>query len=462
VAILVLAALNVACEDPRPPSVVLFVIDTLRADRVGAYGYGAPTTPRIDKLAREAVLFEQAYAPAPWTLPSVVSLLTSTYACEHGVTVDGLALHPEIPTLAERLAEAGYATASLHANAYAGSISGLDRGFALSELIPYTDGQQVEAWLDRVGERPFFLYVHNVEPHDAYVAPFETVQRFGDVSEGERARVNKLLTRFRRLTRADFEAGQTPGATDNTGTQRAVLTRMRALKPALSALYDGDIHLADERLGSVIDALVRRGVWEEILFVLVSDHGEELLEHGGLQHDHSVYEELIRVPMILRLPAGEAAGMRIPEMVSLVDVAPTILDRVGLATEGLAGQSLLPLIAGGKENADGVASVRINRKKYFRPFRERRGDLNVAVRDGSWKGIWNAGPARLELYDLASDSSERRDVSIEHPERAQAMASEAKRWLAECRARSEKVPPGLAAEMGEAERERLRALGYLH
>jgi arylsulfatase A-like enzyme len=480
--LVVLAALCVACGDPRPPSVVLFVIDTLRADRVGAYGYGAPTTPQIDALARESVLFEQAYAPAPWTLPSVVSLLTSTYACEHGVTVDGLALHPDIPTLAERLADAGYATASFHANAYAGSVSGLDRGFAVSELLPYTEGDQVEAWLDRVGERPFFLYVHNVEPHDAYIAPFETVQRFGSVSEGERARVNKLLNRFRRLTRADFEQGQLPGATDNTGTQRAVLSRMRSLGPALSALYDGDIHLADERLGSVVAALERRGVWDDAIFVLVSDHGEELMDHGGLQHDQSVYEELIRVPLILRLPAGEAAGTRIPQVVSLVDVAPTILDRVGLPTGGLpgrsgglpgrsgglsgqsgglSGESLLPLIAGGRQSEGGIASVRINRKKYFRPFRERRGDVNVALRDGSWKGIWNAEPARIELFDLASDAGELRDVSIEHPERAQAMAGEARRWLAACRERSRQVPPRPAGEIGEAERDRLRALGYV-
>jgi arylsulfatase A-like enzyme len=149
-------------------------------------------------------------------------------------------------------------------------------------------------------------------------------------------------------------------------------------------------------------------------------------------------------------------------MVSLVDVAPTILDRVGLPSEGLAGHSLLPLLAGGEENADGVASLRINRKKYFRPFRERRGDLNVAVRDGSWKAIWNEGPARLELFDLASDAGERRDVSLEHPERAQAMAADARQWLAECRARAERVPPRPAGEIGEAERERLRALGYVH
>jgi arylsulfatase A-like enzyme len=460
--LVVVAALSVACADPRPPSVVLFVIDTLRADRVGAYGYRLPTTPQIDALARESVLFEQAYAPAPWTLPSVVSLLTSTYACEHGVTVDGLALHPDIPTLAERLAEAGYATASLHANAYAGSLSGLDRGFAVSELLPHTEGDQVEGWLDRVGDRPFFLYVHNVEPHDAYVAPFETVQRFGPVSEGERARVNKLLNRFRRLTRADFEQGLLPGATDNTRNQRAVLARMRSLGSELSALYDGDVHLADERLGSVVAALERRGVWDDAIFVLVSDHGEELMEHGGLQHDHSVYEELIRVPLILRLPSGEAAGTRIPQMVSLVDVAPTILDRVGLSTGGLSGRSLLPLIAGEGHGKGGVASVRINRKKYFRPIRERRGDLNVALRDGAWKGIWNAEPARIELFDLASDASELRDVSIEHPDRAQAMAGEARRWLAACQERSKKVPPRPAGEIGEAERERLRALGYIH
>jgi len=456
-----LSLIGAGCSEPRPPSVVLFVIDTLRADRVGAYGYGADTTPRIDALARESVLFEHAYAPAPWTLPSVVSLLTSTYACEHGVTVDGLALHPDIPTLAERLAEAGYATASLHANAYAGSISGLDRGFAINELLPYAEGEQIDAWLDRVGDGPFFLYVHNVEPHDAYIAPSETVQRFGRVSPRERDRVNDLLQRYRRLTRADFEAGRAPGTTDNTGTQRAVITRMRALAGAHSALYDGDVHLADERLGSVIDALQRRGVWDDAIFVLASDHGEEFAEHGGLQHDQSVYEELIRVPLLLRLPGAEASGTRIAAQVSLVDVAPTILELAGVTADGLSGRSLLPLLDDDPRSAEGVASLRINRKKYFRPFRERRGDLNVAVRDASWKAIWNADLAQVELFDLASDPGEERNVATQHPERAKAMADEARQWLARCRSRAERAPPRAAGEIGPAERDRLRALGYV-
>jgi arylsulfatase A-like enzyme len=463
-ALLALVALALAaCGEPRPPSVVLFVVDTLRADRVGAYGYKAPTTPRIDAVARESVVFDQAYATAPWTLPSVVSLMTSTYACEHGVTVDGLALSPDVPTLAERLARAGYATASLHANAYAGRISGLDRGFAVSELLPYVEGREVDAWLDVVGDRPFFLYVHNVEPHDAYIAPPEVVRRFGRVSASERARVNRLLGRYRRLTRVDFEAGRAPGTTDNTASQRAAIARLRALARPHAALYDGDVNLADQRLGSIVDVLKRRGVWDSALFVLVSDHGEEFGEHGGLQHDQSLYEELVRVPLVLRLPRGEAAGKRVSEVVSLVDVAPTILDLVGLPAEGTRGRSLLPLVDGASrgEEVGEVVSVRINRKKFFRPFREQRGDLNVAVRDGSWKGVWNAELDRFELFDLASDPGERRDLSVEQPERARAMAEDARSWLAACRARGEKARPHPAGELDQAERQRLRALGYV-
>ena len=317
------------CGPPAAPPVVLFVIDTLRADRVGAYGYERRTTPRLDALAAEGVVFEQAYAPAPWTLPSVVSLMTSTFPCEHGVVVDGQQLNPARATLAERLRDAGWSTGSLHANAYAGRASGLERGFGHSELLPHADGEAVDAWLDSIPGGPFFLYLHNVEPHDAYVASTDMVARFGAVTPGDRSRINRLLRSYRQLTRVDFDAGRAPGTTDNSAEQRSIMTQIRSLSGKLGILYDADVRLADVRLGSVVDALQARGMWDEVLFIVTSDHGEEFSEHGGFQHDQSVYEELIRVPLVIRFPGGEFGGTRVAGAASLVDVLPTLASRCG-------------------------------------------------------------------------------------------------------------------------------------
>ncbi|MGI9432180.1 MAG: sulfatase-like hydrolase/transferase, partial [Myxococcota bacterium] len=205
-----------ACSGGAPPhDVVIFMIDTLRADHVGAYGYARETTPNIDAFAAEGVLFERAYAPAPWTLPSVVSLMTSTFPCEHGVVLDGQQISPALVPLAEHLRMRGFATASFHANSYAGAISGLDRGFDVSEARDYTDGERVGGWLDEVGpDRPVFLYVHNIEPHTPYKAPSAEAERFAPVTVLARHDVNRLLGRFQGLGRVDWSKGRAPGTTE--------------------------------------------------------------------------------------------------------------------------------------------------------------------------------------------------------------------------------------------------------
>ncbi len=464
-ALLLLLGTTACQRGPRDTPVVLFLIDTLRADRVGAYGYQLPTTPRIDDLAARGVVFEHAYAPAPWTLPSVVSLMTSTFPCEHGVVVDGLQLSPALETLAARFAAAGYASASFYANEYAGASSGLTRGFATASYVDAADGDTVGPFLDAVGSRPFFLYVHNAEPHDPYTAPPARVRRFGPLQAREHDLANALLLRYRRLTGADFEAGRPPGASDNSAAQRRALRSLRRLTPALSRLYDGDVSLADERLGSVEDALASRGIWDRTLFVLLSDHGEEFAEHGGFQHDQSVYEELVRVPLVIRFPGDAWAGRRVGAVVSLLDVMPTLADYLGWperAREG-AGRSLMPLVRG--EAEDGAVpvptSLRDNRKKHFRPFERARGDLNVALREGAWKGIWNAEREQLELYDLAADPAERHDRAGDEAVRAERLRRVAEGWLARCRSRGRGVAPAPAPSLDAEARARLRALGYV-
>jgi arylsulfatase A-like enzyme len=419
----------------------------------------------MDAVAAEGVLFENAYAPAPWTLPSLVSLMTSSFPCEHGVVVDGLQLSPAVRPLAERLRDAGYATASYFANAYAGPTSGMTRGFESSAYVNFADGQRIAPLLDALGDHRFFLFLHNVEPHDPYTAPRETVSRFGPVSAREHDRANELLLHYRQLTRADIAAGRVPGTRDNTAEQREAMAELRRLSRALSALYDGDVALADERLGSVRRALEARGLWDDTLFILLSDHGEEFSEHGGFQHDQSVYEELVHVPLVVRFPGGRFGGRRVRQSVSLVDVVPTLADFLGrpeLASGG-RGRSLMPQVRGAQpaDGAAAVVSLRDNRKKYFRPFKRIRGDLNVALREGTWKAIWNAEPGRLELYDLARDPREKQDRAQEEPERSRRLQAAAEGWLEECRRAGAAHPAVPSGKLREEDRNALRALGYI-
>ena len=184
-------------SDAARVNVVVFVIDTLRADRLGVYGHSRPTSPSIDALGADGVVFDHAYAPAPWTLPSVASLMTSTFPCEHGLIVDGDRIGGEVALLAQRMRAAKYATASFHANPYAGRMTGLERGFETSELRGNTGAVRVEEWLDGIQDAPFFLYIHNMEPHDPYRAPDSVVEAIGDPGEGAREAVARAVRRRR-------------------------------------------------------------------------------------------------------------------------------------------------------------------------------------------------------------------------------------------------------------------------
>ena len=449
------------------PNVVIFLIDTLRADRVGAYGYDKPTTPRLDALAAEGVVFEQCSAPAPWTLPSVVSLLTSTFACEHRVLVDGQRIAPSLEPLAARLKKMGYTTASFLANPYAGPMTGLDRGYDTCQNVRFVDGKLIDTWLDTAPvDRPFHLYLHNIEPHNPYHAPARLVQRFGSVSEETKQLVKERYLGYRRLTRVDFAARCPIGTTDNTADQTEAMRQLDALKPEIDILYDAVVRHADVRLGSVIDVLKRRGLWDNTLFVATADHGEELGEHGGWQHDQSVYREMVHVPLIVHFPGGRFARQRVKEVVSLVDVMPTILEAMGRPelAGGCRGVNLLPAIEGrGLPQAAGYrpTSIRINRKKHYRPYQQTRGDLNLVIRRDNYKVIWNVEPQTLELYDLSIDPFERSNLTEQYSDLAGSMERFARAWLDRCGSDTADQPAARLEDLDEQTLENLRSLGYV-
>ncbi len=461
---------RVGSLDRTRPNVVLFVIDTLRADRLGAYGYERfATSPNIDALAAQGVLFEQAYACAPWTLPSVSSLMTGRLPCDHGMLDTNARLNESTATLVTKLRDAGYATLGLYGNFMVGPDFGFDRGYVLYQGSLRNEDAQVDAMLDSAPAGPLFLYVHNIEPHNPYLYAPPHTAGFPDVCSATRAKIAQHYKAYRAARRVDFFAGRPPGATNTTAEQERHLAALNGLRREYSDLYDASVRLADARFGRVLAALKRRGLWDNTLLVLVSDHGEEMGEHGGWMHDQSLYEELIHVPLILRLPYDANAGRRVPEIVSLADVGPTIGEYLQLAIgAGGIGTGRLAL-ANGQASPNSPKSVldtlqfvamRIERMNYFHPVKMTRGDVNVAIRCGAWKGIWNAEWDSFELYNVALDPLERQDVQSEHREMVEAMRARARQILEGC-------AEGTGPQRGEARRlnadtlDNLRALGYV-
>jgi len=452
---------------PSPVNVVIFLIDALRADRLGTYGYDRlPTSPRIDALASQGVVFEQAHSAAPWTLPSVASLMTGVYACEHQVLNDRDRLGESLDTITTHLKRLGYAAHSLFSNPFAGPRFGVGRGFDSSKRSKHNDGGKVSRVLAKHNvQPPYFFYIHNAEPHNPYDAPAHT-EGFPDVPESVRTQIENATLEYKRLTRRDFNRRRTLGAVDNSASQDRQMAILNVLLDDYNDLYDASVRQADGLVGSVIDALKARGDWRNTLFILLSDHGEEMNDHGGWFHDQSVYQELTHVPLIIRFPDGEYGGKRMLTTVSLVDVLPTVLEYVGAADAAAApaGRSLMPAIRGVQSAAEDifVPSMRINRKKFYRPWKESRGDVNIVVLQDRWKGIWNVEPGTLELYDLSHDRWEQKDVSKARPDIALSMRSFAAEWLKECRSRREDDShPAAESELDEQTLRSLRELGYV-
>ncbi|MBW2274620.1 MAG: sulfatase [Deltaproteobacteria bacterium] len=427
-------------ESPAPASgrpIVLIVVDTLRADHLGSYGYPRPTSPAFDRWARGGALFERALATSSWTLPSFASIYTGLYPRQHGAGdrldqeewgVTGL--DPELPVLAEILSEAGYVTGALANNPFLHEKFGVARGFAdyrwhlgTNEVIRRADKTVDLAleWVDARAGAPFFLLVHFFDPHMDYDPPVGHRGRFTGSYRG------KLP--FPVTDAAKIKLGWIP----LDDADRAYVT----------GSYDEEVAFTDEQLGRLLQGLEERGLMGEALVILTSDHGEELFERGSFEHGHSKYQELLHVPLVIW--GEDVKPGRIDTPVSIVDLFPSVLEAAGLPVpEGGVGISLLPAATGrGRPPerpilADGTLH---GRRKH-------------ALIRWPWKAV--AVPAQEEtlLFNLEEDPGEQRNLADRHPERLRAM-------LAEFEAIS---PPrsreGPAAEIDAGVREQLEALGY--
>ncbi len=373
----------------RRPDVFFYLVDTLRADHLPAYGYDAIATPFVDLLAERSVLFEHCVAQGNWTKASMPSIMTGTYVSRHRVTMGRNEISSRLPTLAEELRAAGYRTASFITNRIAGRSTGLHRGFStLVDASVTADGsldairtlpRQVLPWIERHREEPLFVYVHTCEPHHPYVP--------GDGC--------RLDTGY---------AGDVDGANfmETADTPEDVAE--------VVALYDGEIQVMDRSLGRFLTHLQRWGLFDDAVFALSSDHGETFQEHGEWTHGAGLYEHQVHVPLLFRAPGRRALeGTRVDAVVRSIDILPTILEEVGLPVPPtVQGRSLFL-----RPPADAPL---IERGALVEDERERKnqtGFRELALRIGKFKVVRKTpqrGEPALMVYDLEADPLERQPV----------------------------------------------------
>jgi len=426
-------------RSPRKrPNILVFVMDTQRAANMGCYGYSKPTTPNIDAIAREGTVFLNNISPAIWTLPSHASLWTGKYVSAHGCHMRHQYLEPEAPTLPEILTRAGYDTVGICQNVWAGRIAGNARGFTefferpVCSAFRKHNQEDFDAMLRDLGEefdkssllhvtlamnwlacrrsrRPFFMFINSTEPHMRNWPPEPYRSRFlpRGVSQEEADGVNQ-------------------NAYDvMTGTVKIGRRQSRIVK----ALKDGDTATLDARMGILFDDLRRKGLLDDTVIVVASDHGDESGEHLPLwSHSGCVYNTLIHVPLVIRYPRRVPCGKRLRRLTQTHDLFPTLLELAGVRRKSLLeeGQAvnLLNHFRGGPTRTFALAE---HERSLLLPDRMWRQypDYDVrgivyrsrkALLKGGHKYVW-CSDGHDELYDLREDPGEQRNLAPRDPRR---------------------------------------------
>lgn len=456
-----------------PPNLLLITIDTLRADRLGSYGYELDTSPRLDALAHSGVRFADATVPVPKTWPATASLLTG-----NSPHTTGVRLAPRVPlpeknvTLAELLQRGGYTTGAVVSNVNLSRHFRYDQGFddfveswaeAYAEETgggtlqrtganitkKYTDGARVTDQglrvLDelRARDRPFFLWVHYLDPHGPYMPPEEYLALFEGRHES-RVLTPKEVPAYQRVVPPGRKWGFSLDLAD------------------YEARYDGEVRRMDDQLARLLEGLDERGLRDSTLVAVTADHGESFGEHGlHLEHGNGPYQSTAHVPLILSWPGHLPAEHVVEAPVGLIDVAPTLLELLGQPVpEGLDGRSLSKLIDSSRPGTP-PALVFLESGYTIPP--------QVSVRRGPWKLIWLRTPKderrfgdAIQLYDLSKDPGERTNLAARNPELVADLQGEIETWLAGQRERvideTQKVE---LRQLDEHTQRQLEALGYL-
>jgi len=418
-------------------SVVVFVADSLHSAHLSSYGYERETSPFLDRLAERGVRFANAYSQTAWTLSSVSSLFTSVEQERHGVLHIDEQLSDSFTTLAQLFAAKGYRTAAVVQNGIIYPHTQLDRGFEHYDVYGFNP-EGTRALLDRSREhlaqsdRPLFLYVHLTPPHMPYKPPAPFDARFVDPEyAGE---VDGTIASCAALS----QSGLAPGHPD---------------VEHLEGLYDGNVAFADSEIGTLVEELWRAGRLAEFAIVATSDHGEAFMQHGVQGHNAHVYEEMVRVPLVLAAPGSALpAGAVVGDPVWLLDLMPTLIELLGLGApaHGMRGRSLAPLV---REPAASFQRPLFLSSRYYADKESR---LQLAVRRGRWKLVRRVD--ELALYDLESDPAEARDLRAEFPLHAAVLARQLAEWYEEA------LREGVEAarvELSQEALEQLKQLGYV-
>jgi arylsulfatase A-like enzyme len=446
------AGLGVACHHPSDlpfgsshPDVILITIDALRADHLGLYGYERPTSPHLDALAREAVVVRSDISQAPFTKASMASLFTGLFPSSHKAytisrsfdetmhgTVSGAlpqtdVLDSQLWTMASGFAGAGYQTIGLNTNPFLLKEFGFAKGFADYEFLNNgsdlaTADEVVARGLDRIDHRaagrPTFLWMHLMEPHSPYTPP---------------ASVRALFP------------PRTPARLATPGQIPEWIEQNRSLDANFyESLYDGEIRSADDALGTLFEGLRKRGLWDRLVLVVTADHGEEFLDHGGFEHNRTLYDEMVHVPLIVKAPSL-APAVRDVET-EAVDLAPTLARVAGVTPPaGLAGADIWPALQG-RSAGEPMA------------FAERPGEIYM-LRTREWKFISNL-EAHHELYHLTADPLELQNVAPFEQERTRQMRNRLAGLVATAYEAGRHVR-GQLAPISPRVLSRLKSLGYV-
>lgn len=419
---------------PDRPSILLVTLDTTRADHVGVYGYDRPTTPNLDRLAADGIVFDQALSSSSWTLPAHGSLFTGMVPTSHGARNDpqgelyladaieapdswrvyrASRLRDDVPTLADLLARDGYATGAVVGGPWMKQIFGLGRGFehyddSAIDTLNGRDASSVSdaalAWVE-ARQGPFLLFLNYYDPHTPYKVRKRYLELF--VPEGTPA----------------TGAAETP--------------------EQVRALYDSELRYTDDQLGRVLDGLRTRGLYDDLWIVVTADHGELQGEHGLSGHGSTLYDEELHIPLIVKQPGNARAGERVARPIQLTDVMPMLLRGLGR-----------PVPESVQGDPDGSSPVFA--EVYPLPQLSDAGDYRM-LREGAWTFLWNSR-GEHRLFHRERDPLEERDLRAEEPEQATAMADRLERFV-------QGLPrPGRSGEtelVDPETREALKNLGYL-
>ncbi len=440
--------------DKRRPSIILITADTLRADHLGSYGYFRDTTPNLDRLARDALLFENTVTPMATTLPAHVSLMSATNPMRHGVQKNGMRPAPGLFFFAEMLQQRGYMTAAFVSAMPVIRDTGMERGFELfvqptdpnDEYLPEVRAdvmtERAITWLRSKPRRPFFLWIHYWDVHD----PYEPLP-----SERKRYRTTKELLAWLE-ERGIHDPKEQKGPFFRTRTRGATDT-ISAVE--LYNLYDAEVHYLDSQVAKLMAALEALGLYDESAIVFTADHGEGLLEHEWLHHGR-IYNEELFVPLIFKLPAASHVEPRREQrFASLIDIVPTLVAVLELPVAPALRRQFEGINLLGNVRREYVFSQRVRLPAKILAKRGWEPGDKFAMTGAKWKFLHVPAVAD-QLFPMGDDRSETQDVIAEHPELAQKLRRMTEWKLRSYKSARRSPAPKVSDETAEA----LEGLGY--